>query len=59
MNQNNGIGLVGTNYSVYFFRCQTKGCITEHWTGKTFMFWLDINDGRSSLYESEIHNIPE
>lgn len=59
MNQNNGVGLVGIDYSVHIFRCKIKGYITEHWTGKTFMFWLDNSDGHSSLYEAEIQNIPE
>ena len=56
---NNGSVLVGTNYSVHIFRCKTKGNITEHWTGKTFTFWLETSDGESTLYESEIYTMPE
>lgn len=56
---NNGSVLVGTNYSVHIFRCKTKGNITEHWTGKTFTFWLETSDGKSTLYESEIYAMLE
>lgn len=59
MNQNNATGLVGIDYSVNISRCKTKGNITEHWTGKTFMFWLDNSNWFSSLYKSEIHCLPE
>ena len=52
MKTNNSVR-VGVNYTVQTLHDGMRGIIMEHWSGKSYPFWLERCDSGMMLYDTE------